>query len=85
MSNSGAEDVGFVDVQSGSEEKLLEAVASIGPVSVAIDASQPSFQFYSHGVYYDENCSSVNLDHGVSAHCSSYFHISAFESRIGCG
>lgn len=63
--NSGAEDVGFVDVPQGDEQKLMEAVATVGPVSVAIDASQESFQFYSTGVYYDDNCSSENLDHGV--------------------
>ncbi|KAM3960044.1 fibroinase [Aphomia sociella] len=63
--NSGAEDVGFVDVPQGDEQKLLQAVATVGPVSVAIDASQESFQFYSTGVYYDDNCSSENLDHGV--------------------
>ena len=40
---------GFVDVESGSESKLQEALATIGPVSVAIDASHPSFQSYAGG------------------------------------
>lgn len=49
----GASDIGFVDVPQGDEEKLKEAVATIGPVSVAIDASHESFQFYSHGMNFD--------------------------------
>ena len=65
--NKGAWDVGFVDVESGNEDALVEAIATQGPCSVAIDASHESFQFYSHGVYRDEECSPDNLDHGVLA------------------
>lgn len=65
--NSGATDKGFVDVPEGNENKLKQALATVGPVSVAIDASQESFQFYSEGIYYDAKCDSENLDHGVLA------------------
>ncbi|XP_017106640.2 cathepsin L1 [Drosophila bipectinata] len=61
----GATDRGFVDIPQGNEKKLAEAVATIGPVSVAIDASHESFQFYSEGVYVEPACDAENLDHGV--------------------
>ncbi|KAK8749850.1 hypothetical protein OTU49_015597 [Cherax quadricarinatus] len=64
---SGAEDTGFVDIREGSEGALKKAVATVGPVSVAIDASHSSFQFYSHGVYDEPECNSEQLDHGVLA------------------
>lgn len=67
QSDVGADDSGFVDISPGNERALKAALALVGPVSVAIDASQPSFQFYHHGVYFDENCSPENLDHGVLA------------------
>merc|ERR1711962_837306 len=63
----GAWDVGFVDVEQGNEHALKTALATQGPCSVAIDASHESFQFYSKGVYRDEECSPENLDHGVLA------------------
>jgi len=58
---------GYVDVTSGDEDALKQAVATVGPVSVAIDASHWSFQSYSGGVYYESSCSSRQLDHGVLA------------------
>jgi len=63
----GATDIGFMDVDPGNEAALKTALATQGPCSVAIDASHESFQFYSHGVYRDEECSPENLDHGVLA------------------
>jgi cathepsin L len=65
--NKGATDIGFVDVTPGDESALKTALATQGPCSVAIDASHESFQFYSHGVYREEECSPENLDHGVLA------------------
>lgn len=45
----GATCTGFVDVTQFDEDALKEAVATVGPVSVGIDASQVSFQLYDSG------------------------------------
>jgi len=64
--NVEATDTGFVDITSGDENALMLATAAIGPISVAIDASHMSFQFYHSGVYNSYLCSSTKLDHGVA-------------------
>uniref|UniRef100_A0A7S1VFT7 Cathepsin L n=1 Tax=Sexangularia sp. CB-2014 TaxID=1486929 RepID=A0A7S1VFT7_9EUKA len=64
-SNVAATIDSYTDVASGDENALMQAAASIGPISVAIDASHSSFQFYSGGVYSEPACSSSQLDHGV--------------------
>jgi len=56
---------GFSDVTSG-DETALQAAVQIGPVSVAIEADQSCFQFYSGGVLSDPSCG-TQLDHGVLA------------------
>ena len=55
---------GFKDVTPNSETALLTAIAQ-QPVSVAVEADQSVFQFYSGGVM-DSTCG-TQLDHGVLA------------------
>ncbi|XP_034880328.1 cathepsin L1-like [Mirounga leonina] len=61
---SVANDTGFMDSRQ-DEGSLMVAVATVGPISAAIDASLDTFQFYHKGIYYDPNCSSEDLDHGI--------------------
>ena len=49
----------------GDEYALQIAVATVGPISIAIDASHRSFQLYKSGVYYEPECSNVTSDHAV--------------------
>jgi hypothetical protein len=47
---------GYANVKKRDELALMWAVWRHGPVAISIDASQPTFRFYSEGVYKDKLC-----------------------------
>jgi len=61
---------GYGSVSAGSESDLASKCQTYGPIAIAIDASNWSFQLYSSGIYDESACSSSNLDHGVG--CVGY-------------
>jgi len=53
----GAKVIEVVNITSGDEDDLVNAIANIGPVSIAYQVS-PDFRFYQHGVYDSYNATS---------------------------
>ncbi|GFO22980.1 cathepsin l [Plakobranchus ocellatus] len=47
------------------DEELKIAVATIGPLSISIDADSPHFKHYTRGVYDNPSCSSVRTNHAA--------------------
>ncbi|XP_036044490.1 cathepsin J-like isoform X1 [Onychomys torridus] len=62
--NSSAYIIDFVSIPA-NEDYLLVAVANIGPISAAVDASHESFRFYNGGIYYEPKCRSYSVNHAV--------------------
>jgi C1A family cysteine protease len=58
-----AEIKGYTDVTAGNEAAIMPAL-NINPISIAIEADQNGFQFYSGGVF--SGVCGTNLDHGVN-------------------
>ena len=56
---------GYANIPYGDEQALKNAVATYGPVAVAIDASEWGFTYYSSGIYTSRTCSPSNNNHAV--------------------
>lgn len=54
----------FALIETGNETLLMNAVATIGPLSIAVYGSLETFQSYKSGVYYDAACT-TNINHAV--------------------
>ena len=64
VSSIGATMTSYVDLPI-DEFALAEACEKVGPISAAIDGGWISFRFYKSGVYYEPQCYTEKLDHGV--------------------
>ena len=53
-------------IPKGNFDLLINAVLTQGPISVAIDASDPNFMMYKSGIYQMGNCDPNSLDHAVA-------------------
>jgi C1A family cysteine protease len=54
----------YVEVETGNETLLMQALAHVGPLAIAVDASSDTFQNYHGGVYNDPACS-TKINHAV--------------------
>ncbi|GIY89440.1 cathepsin L [Caerostris extrusa] len=63
--NVGSTLTGYVDIEEDNETALKRAVATVGPVSVGINAGGYGFMHYRSGIYDVEECDPSQLNHGV--------------------
>lgn len=54
----------FSLTETGNETLLMNALATIGPLSIALYGSLDTFQSYKSGIYYDVECT-TNVNHAV--------------------
>ncbi|CAH0545777.1 unnamed protein product [Brassicogethes aeneus] len=57
---------GYVDIKKDSEYELIQALGTVGPISVAVHAS-PSLQFYGYGIFNEVQCPHHDLNLGLLA------------------
>lgn len=62
---TGAAVKSYTDIKAGDENALKDAVANVGPVSVAVDATS-QWQFYRGGVFEPLTGCGTKLNHGVA-------------------
>lgn len=56
---------GYTKIPYGDEDAMKVAVATYGPVAVAIDASDWGFAYYSSGIYSSTTCKTNVHNHAV--------------------
>ncbi|XP_060735510.1 procathepsin L [Tachysurus vachellii] len=49
----------------GNEQALADALATVGPIAIAVDSDHTSFMFYSSGIYDEPMCNPNNLSHAM--------------------
>lgn len=64
VENRGAEISGYVNIPENDELKLMEAVATYGPIVACIDVTA-EMMHYVGGIFHDDACSSTRLKHAV--------------------
>ncbi|XP_066551510.1 cathepsin K [Amia ocellicauda] len=55
----------WMSLPTGNEQALEDALVTIGPVAITIDATTRNFQFYQNGVFYDPKCTNWKKNHAV--------------------
>lgn len=56
---------GYQNIPYGDENAIKKAVATYGPVTIAIDASEWGFAYYSSGIYVSKTCKPNYNNHAV--------------------
>jgi cathepsin L len=56
---------GFIKLPENDGNALMEALATVGPISISVDAS--SWSFYGGGIYNGCNAAAPDIDHAVQA------------------
>jgi cathepsin L len=56
---------GYVGGIQGDEDDLAAKVVALGPAAAVVDASTAAFQLYSAGIFQDDQCSALDVNHGV--------------------
>lgn len=56
---------GYKVLTKRTEGEIMKLLTAVGPLSIVVDASDPSFSIYKGGVYHYSNCSSLGPNHSV--------------------
>jgi len=75
---------GFANVKKRNELALMWAVWKHGPVAISIDASLPTFRFYSEGVYKDKHCHTGKVRTAVCV-AHEAFQVSVIKFKVYVG